>query len=285
MKAYTDYTAATNRTSYKDKDVLKRFLAEVGDKSLSDTLPFHLERWKASRAKVVSPSTVNRELNIVRGCFSRAVDWKRLTVSPAKSVKPYRVDNVRLRILSDGEVGWVLEACPPDLRLIARTTLECLMRLSEVIGLRLADIGPSYATIVQSKNGQSRRVPLTPELREALILRSQGHGYVFGAGKADTPATAAACSVAYARLIKPLSLAGVSHHTFRHTGASNMLRDGASARAVQLIGGWTTLRMVERYCHVTDEELQQSRGPGQKTRAGHIRGHSDSERTIRKGGH
>jgi integrase len=83
---------------------------------------------------------------------------------------------------------------------------------------------------------------------------------VFGQGADDQPATAAACSVAYARLIKPLHLAGVSHHTFRHTGASNMLRDGASARAVQLIGGWTTLRMVERYCHVTDEELHRAVG-------------------------
>lgn len=40
-------------------------------------------------------------------------------------------------------------------------------------------------------------------------------------------------SEAYARLFKPVHLDGVSHHTFRHTGASNMLRDGASARAVQ----------------------------------------------------
>lgn len=99
---------------------------------------------------------------------------------------------------------------------------------------------------------------VTPALRDALISRSQGHGFVFGVGESDVPMTAAAASVAYARLIKPLKLAGVSHHTFRHTGASNMLRDGASPRAVQLIGGWTTLRMVERYCHVTDDELHKA---------------------------
>ena len=37
-----------------------------------------------------------------------------------------------------------------------------------------------------------------------------------------------------------------------------MLRDGASPRAVQLIGGWTWLRMVERSCHVTDDELHKA---------------------------
>jgi integrase len=93
------------------------------------------------------------------------------------------------------------------LQLVARTTLESLMRLSEVLGLRLEDIGPSCATVVQSKNGRSRRVPLTADLREALILRSQGKGFVFGQGADDQSATAAACSVAYARLMRPLHLA------------------------------------------------------------------------------
>jgi hypothetical protein len=30
---------------------------------------------------------------------------------------------------------------------------------------------------------------------------------------------------------------------------------GVSLRAVQTIGGWSTLRMVERYAHVDDAEL------------------------------
>ena len=65
-----------------------------------------------------------------------------------------------------------------------------------------------------------------------------------------------------------IKMPGVSHHVFRHTGASNMLRDGASPRAVQLIGGWTTLRMVERYCHVTDEELHRAVGLASKHATG-----------------
>jgi len=34
-----------------------------------------------------------------------------------------------------------------------------------------------------------------------------------------------------------------------------MVASGVSLRAVQTIGGWSTLRMVERYAHVTDEEI------------------------------
>ena len=34
-----------------------------------------------------------------------------------------------------------------------------------------------------------------------------------------------------------------------------MVANGVSLRAVQTIGGWSSLRMVERYAHVDDAEL------------------------------
>jgi len=67
--------------------------------------------------------------------------------------------------------------------------------------------------------------------------------------------TQEATSVAFTRALRALGLTGVSHHTFRHTGATVMVANGVSLRAVQTIGGWSTLRMVERYAHVDDAEL------------------------------
>jgi site-specific recombinase XerD len=81
---------------------------------------------------------------------------------------------------------------------------------------------------------------------------------VFGRRKDGTPPKAAAVSVAFSRLTRALGLTGVSHHVLRHTGATVMVRSGVSLRAVQTIGGWSSLRMVERYAHVTDEELQRA---------------------------
>src|SRR5262249_1886243 len=72
------------------------------------------------------------------------------------------------------------------------------------------------------------------------------------------PPQAAAISVAFARLVSSLGLKCVSHHTFRHTGATVMVANGVSLRAVQVIGGWSSLRMVERYAHVDDAELQRA---------------------------
>ena len=40
--------------------------------------------------------------------------------------------------------------------------------------------------------------------------------------------------------------------------ATVMVANGVSLRAVQVIGGWSSLRMVERYAHVDDAELQRA---------------------------
>ena len=55
-----------------------------------------------------------------------------------------------------------------------------------------------------------------------------------------------------------LGIANASHHTLRHTDASSMLADGISVRVVQEIGGWTSLRMLERYTHPTDAETRRA---------------------------
>jgi integrase len=142
-----------------------------------------------------------------------------------------------------------------DLRLLARLTLESLLRLSEALNLRREDIESTSGTIVQSKSGKARRVPLTPELRADLLARCHKCGQVFGVGEHGQQPTQEATSVAFTRAIRALGLSGISHHTFRHTGATVMNRNGVSLRAIQMIGGWSTLRMVERYAHVDDAEL------------------------------
>ena len=105
----------------------------------------------------------------------------------------------------------------PDLRLMARTTLCTLLRLSEVLALRRQDIGESHIVVVNSKSGLSRKVPLSADLRTTLLARCRSSGWVFGRGESGTAPTAATVSVAFARWMKLLKLPGVSHHVCRHT--------------------------------------------------------------------
>lgn len=121
-----------------------------------------------------------------------------------------------------------------------------------LLNLRVEDLGPDYATIVQTKSGNSRRVPLTSELKTELIKQAHKSGYIFGQGKDGKPPQQAAISVAFGRLMRDIGLQGVTHHVLRHTGASAMVAAGISLRVVQDIGGLVdaanagTLRPSER---------------------------------------
>ena len=76
----------------------------------------------------------------------------------------------------------------------------------------------------------------------------------------------------------------IMHYMYRwpHAGATMMLASGASLTAVQEIGGWTTLRMLERYAHPSDAEKRRAVDLASvitdesRSEGGHERGHSGS---------
>jgi integrase len=92
--------------------------------------------------------------------------------------------------------------------------------------------------IIGGPRASKREPPSSP----VVIARATSWGSAATVGRRR----AAAMSVAFARMASALGLSGVSHHVLRHTGATVMVRGNVSLRAVHMIGGWSTLRMVER---------------------------------------
>ena len=244
IEDYVAYTGKKNRTSYKDDTVLQRVLSSVGDRALNEVSPFHIERWKAGRAESVSRSTVNRELNIVRGCFSRGVEWGRIDKSPLDSVRTYKVDDQRVRVLNDTELRKVLGSPDKIVALICRVTLECLPRLSEVLALRPEHLGPTWME-VRRKGGSVERVAITQELRALLLERCEEFKGI----------TQQAGTLRIVRELRRLGIQNASHHTMRHTGVTLMLEAGVNPRVIQKLAGWSSLRMLERYGHARDAEV------------------------------
>jgi integrase len=246
----------------KDRRVLDAFLAAVGDKRLDQLSPFDGERWRTQRAQVVSRgkrrlsrATINRELNVVLGCVSKAVEWKRLARSPFAELKPWNTDEIPIRTLSAEQRAIILQRFPRELALICRVTLEALLRLSEVLGLTRDDLKPEGLQR-RLKGGTVKTISVTPTLLADLraCLRTPTQIHVFG----DPPPGQAVISVRFTRAFRAFGLHGVSHHTMRHTGVTDMLEDGVSPRAIQELAGWTSLRMLERYGHVRDAEMQRA---------------------------
>jgi integrase/recombinase XerD len=150
----------------------------------------------------------------------------------------------------------VLKSNAPEV-LICRVTLECLPRISEVLSIQTSHIGPNWIEI-RWKGGKVGRIAVTPELRTALLARAHSSGYVFGEGTKGKPPAQRTASKRIVRLTARLGLVGVSHHTFRHTGVTLMLEAGVNPRVIQQLAGWSSLRMLERYGHARDAELQRA---------------------------
>jgi integrase len=254
IEDYCAHTSTANKTSYKDRPVLDRLLALVGDRPVSTVTAFDLERWKTKRTLDVSRSTVNRELNIIRGCFSRAVEWRFLDGSPAAAVKHFQVDDHRVRVLADDELRTLLGITDPFVRDLCLTTLESLARLSALLHLHKSHIGPSWIETID-KGGVLLRRTVTPETRARLLARAHSvTGMVFGEPEGGRPPSQQTASNRILRALHAAGIPDASHHTMRHTGVTIMLEQGVNPRVIQKLAGWSSLRMLERYGHARDAE-------------------------------
>ena len=117
-----------------------------------------------------------------------------------------------------------------------------------------------YLTVVDPKVEQYR-VPVSTRLRKVLdALPNTGPHYFPHRRLAMNPRDFSssirsmlrrAChraEVPYGRVT-----GGLTFHALRHTGATRMLEQGADLRTVQEIGGWRSLRQLERYTHPSEQ--------------------------------
>ena len=112
------------------------------------------------------------------------------------------------------------------------------------------DFDANELTYFDTKNGDDRVLPMTPDLR-GLLKRK--HRERTDDGKLFTmhPHTA------LKRLRKIQSLLGIStkkcFHTFRHTAATHMFANGAALPEVQEVLGHRNAATTMRYSHATNE--------------------------------
>ena len=125
------------------------------------TPPTTADQKRARRA------TANRIFSVLKALLNRAfqdglvpddMEWRK--------VKPFeKVDEARIRFLSDAEAVRLVNACPADLRALLRAALLTGARYGELVVLQARDVdlraGRIYVS--ESKSGRPRHIPLNPE--------------------------------------------------------------------------------------------------------------------------
>ena len=260
-KEYTPYAEANKAPStlYRDKSRMRKLLETFGKKKLSEITGRDIERYMQSRRKEgKQPATVNREFALLRHMLRKAVEWDYLSVSPARTVKPFKESPGRVRYLSDSERERLLGACSGMLKAVVLTALLTGMRKGELQGLTWDDVDfeRREITLKRTKNNEVRVIPigkdLLPVLHRLHNERPYSH-YVFSKPDGRPYGN---WRKAFTTACRQTGIKDFRFHDLRHTFASYLAMAGHSAFTIQRLMGHKTIAMAQRYTHLSQAHIR-----------------------------
>ena len=175
--------------------------------------------------------------------------------NPTDGVKRLKESKGRVRYLTAAEREALLSAANPDLRLYIVTALHTGGRRGELLRLRWKDVDFRAGTLAfrDTKNGDSRAVPLTATLRETLHNLARPIDPDAAVLPQRDPLV---LTRAFSRLVARLELKDLTFHDLRHDAASTLAMAGVPLRTIAEILGHRDMRMTARYAHLSPQHLR-----------------------------
>lgn len=234
--------------------------------------PKVIREWRDMRLKSVSPQTVNREMNLLSSVFTHAIsEWEVVFHSGAHPVRAVARPEgagpeLRHRRWEDHELEAFLKAAKHDESRVPRRGrdyvswalllgLETAMRPSEICAATVADVivGRRYLQLHTSKNGSSRKVPLSTRALEILRALSKD--------KAPTdrliPYSPEVIGVYYRQIRKAAGLADADLRLYdiKHEAVSRMASRFSNVLELSAVTGHKNLQSLKWYYNPRVEEL------------------------------
>lgn len=217
----------------------------------------------------VSTSTKAKHLALMKALMRAAErEWKWIEKSPVIKVPQER--NKRVRWLEPAEAKRLIDECPEPLKSTVEFALATGLRRSNIVDLKWQqiDLQRKVAWIYpeESKSGRAIGVALN-EMAEAVLRRQIGrhHNWVFvhteSVKRNDGTTTASVrkmrvdSNTAWRAALKRAGIEDFRFHDLRHTWASWLIQAGVPLSALQEMGGWESIEMVQRYAHLAPNHL------------------------------
>ncbi|MEP1354525.1 MAG: site-specific integrase [Tateyamaria sp.] len=227
-------------------------------KNLDELTATDVSKWRDLRLECVKPSTVVRELTLLRSAIDYALGPERSdTVNVVKLVKRPRVDDRRDRTVRPEEWHALLDACDagqqPLLKPFIVMARETGMRRGELLSVQWRNVNWSQCTIflTATKNGRSRNVPLSPPAVETVSDLPRTHAHIF-------PMSANAVRLGWQRIRKRAGVHDLRLHDLRAQCATDWLLRGWSVAEVQLLTGHRDPTvLLDRYARLKASDIVQ----------------------------
>jgi integrase/recombinase XerD len=262
-------------TSYRqDLSAFAEWLQKTENRDLHQARQADIQQYLAVRFPHSKPRSISRLIATLRRFYRYALRESQVEVDPTLQIDSPKLPRSLPKSLNEEEVEALLDA--PDLgqplglrdRAMLELLYACGLRVSELVGLKVTEIGLQEGVIrVTGKGSKTRLVPMGEEalewigryLKEArpdiLQKRLSDSLFVTQRGEAMT-------RQAFWYLIKRYALqAGIrkpiSPHVLRHAFATHLLNHGADLRVVQMLLGHADISTTQIYTHVARERLKQ----------------------------
>ena len=204
-------------------------------------------------------STKNRYLALIRAILNKAErEWEWIDKAPKLTL--YREPKKRIRWLKPEEAQRLLDVLAdgyPLLHDLAAFSLATGLRQRNVLDLKWEQIDlhrrTAWIEADQAKGGQAISVPLNQTAMQILTVKPRRIGYVF-----VQPNGRKLQNISSKVWKKCLEKAGIENfrwHDLRHTWASWLIQRGVPMAVLKEMGGWENAKMVERYAHLSSENL------------------------------
>jgi integrase len=193
----------------------------------------------------LSPSTVLHVLSDLRCLLRWAVSAGELDRSPFPPRVMPRIAEVAPRRFGDLELD-VLTQLEGRLGFVLRFLLGTGLRWAEACRACRADVRGSLLEVSNTKSGRVRRVPLAPDLVDAI----RGYEGRLVPYAENSPGS-------FSRTVRRVTgIEGFHAHRCRHTFACLWLEAGGNLAVLQQILGHRDLTTTMRYARVTDDLLE-----------------------------
>ena len=210
--------------------------------------------------RTLAGATVNRYLATLSHLFTVAQrEWRLVDRNPVREVSRKKESKGRVRYLVDDEREALFLACDrsdwPPLKALVQLAISTGARRGELLGLTWdrVDLKKGRATVIETKNGDPRVLPLVGKALEALReLKLQGSAnspYVFTHPN-GRPEPYYWFDAHWFEAMKAAGIANFRFHDLRHTSASYLAQRGASTLEIADVLGHKSLAMVRRYSHL-----------------------------------
>lgn len=274
----------TVRAYASDLGQLQVFLLEQSDLTLSgeNAEPWsqvqerHLQKFMRARMKVDGAASVGRKVAAIKTFFAYLNKRHGFLGNPAALLRAPRNQRHLPVYLEEEEVDQLLnidslndKLLDNELKLRDRAILElmyaCGLRVSEVVGLDIANLKFADAVVrIMGKGRKERIIPLGRVAAKALEIYLE---------KRQKPAAGTAgdalflnarggrlSSRAVSSLVKKYGLVAglqkpLTPHAMRHSFATHLLQNGADLRVIQELLGHSSLSTTQRYTHVDVKRL------------------------------